>query len=296
MDLRQIRCFVAVAEELHFHNAARRLGVAQPALSRTIKTLETELGTILFERSNRKVVLTQAGQTMLEGSNKILHLSERLVENVRAAGAGKKGTLRLGYTDNAINGALPKLLKQFQSDFPDIELQLHHLVTSRQFASLEDESIDLGFATASQVPPGFESLRLQREHFVCLVPEDHRFASLQRIKLKDLRGEPMVRGIASEWAHFHAHLRPAFLRAGFEPTIAQESLTTSSILRLVSCGMGIAILTETTSETPIPGVKRLEIDDMDVQLSTLAIWKAASLPTAKSSFVGFLQRKIASEG
>ena len=104
MDLRQIRCFVAVAEELHFHNAARRLGVAQPALSRTIKTLETELGTILFERSNRKVVLTQAGQTMLEGSNKILHLSERLVENVRAAGAGKKGTLRLGYTDNAING------------------------------------------------------------------------------------------------------------------------------------------------------------------------------------------------
>jgi len=138
-------------------------------------------------------------------------------------------------------------------------------------------------------------LRLQSERFVCLVPEDHRFASLQRIKLKDLKHEPMVRGIASEWEHFHAVLWPVFQRAGFEPRIAQESPTTSSILRLVSCGMGVAILTETTSESPIPGVKKLEIDDMNARLSTLAIWKKASLPTAKSAFVGFLHEQVVSE-
>ena len=292
VDLRQIRYFIAVAEELHFHNAARRIGVAQPALSRTIKTLEADLGTELFQRTNRKVILTPAGELMLREGQKILHLSERLVESLQASKSGKTGIIRLGYTENAINGALPSVLKKFQTKYPEIKLKLHHLGSANQFKSLDDETIDLGFVSASNVPSGYESICLQRERFICVVSEDHSLAVHDVTKLQDLESEPMVRGISSEWSNFHALLAPCFNSAGFEPKISHECLTTLGILRLVSCGLGIAILTESVMDTPIPGVKKLEIDGIEEQLITLAVWKTTSVSESNSVLVKFLKQAL----
>lgn len=288
MDLRQLRCFVAVAEDLHFHKAARRLGIAQPALSRTIKKLEDDLGATLLVRTNRKVELTDAGYILLKGATRVLGQMNRLVDDVRSGHKGKRSVLRIGYTDNAINGVAPRLLKAFQSAHPDIELQLQHLVTANQFRSLEDGVIDLGFATGQQGRSGFESLCIQRERFICLVYDDHPLAGKQGIKLRDLAEEPMVRGEPTDWAHFHSALKPSFLRAGFEPIVAQEGLTTASIQRLVSCGMGVAILTETVAETLVPNVQVLALEDVSDSLSTMVIWKTGEISSATDNFVRFL--------
>ena len=289
MDLRQLRYFVAVAEELHFHNASRRLGIAQPALSRTIKTLENDLGVALFERTNRKVELTESGRVLLKGGKELLGRTHRLIEDVRHCHKGKRGVLRLGYTDNAINGCAPALLKEFQLAHPEIDLRLHHLVTADQLRSLDEGAIDLGFATGQQAPPGYDSIFIQQERFVCLVYDGHPLSERDSVRLRDLAGEPMVRGVPSEWEHFHSALRPSFVRACFEPVIAQEGLTTANIQRLVACGMGIAVLTETVAETLVPNVKVLALEDVSDRLHTMVLWKTDQTSLATKDLVSFLR-------
>ena len=210
IDLRHFRCFVAVAEELHFHRAAKRLGVAQPALSRTIKTMENELGVTLLERSNRRVELTHVGEIFLTGCRKCLEHSERIIEDMQRVQQGSIGTLRIGYTENAMNGQLPSLLKAFKGQTPDISLVLTHSVTSEQVSQLEDGSIDLGFATGNLAKTGFESIRIQSERFVCVVYDSHPFATRSSICLSELAEEPMVQGARAHWQHYYSRLAPLF--------------------------------------------------------------------------------------
>ncbi|MEP6017104.1 MAG: LysR family transcriptional regulator [Paracoccaceae bacterium] len=293
IDLRHFRCFVAVAEELHFHKAAKSLGVAQPALSRTIRNLENELGVTLFKRSNRSVEITKAGQSLLKGCKEILNKTNKIVEDARLVHQGKIGTLRIGYTDNAINGHAPDLLKRFQATQPDIELRLSHTVTSNQLIDLEEGRIDFGFATGSVARAGYDHCCIQRERFVCVVYKGHRFANRKSIRLEDLANEPMVQGVPEQWEHFYSYLTPMFRRAGFEPAIAQEGLATSDILRLVACGMGISILTESVADTLAPGLKIIQLDDVSDHLDTIVVWRTDQTNSAKEHFISFLQDALA---
>jgi DNA-binding transcriptional LysR family regulator len=292
IDLRHFRCFVAVAEELHFHRAAKRLGVAQPALSRTIKTMENELGVTLLERSNRRVELTHVGEIFLTGCRKCLEHSARIIEDMQRVQQGSIGTLRIGYTENAMNGQLPSLLKAFKGQTPDISLVLTHSVTSEQVSQLEDGSIDLGFATGNLAKTGFESIRIQSERFVCVVYDSHPFATRSSICLSELAEEPMVQGARAHWQHYYSRLEPLFRTAGLEPKIAQEGLTTTDIQRLVACGIGIAILTETVVDCLPSGLAVLPIEDVTDCLDTIAVWPAKQNTVAKDRFVSFLRQSL----
>jgi DNA-binding transcriptional LysR family regulator len=292
IDLRHYRCFVAVAEDLHFHRAAKKLGVAQPALSRTIKNLEHELGVMLLERSNRRVELTEAGKSFLVGCRECLEHSKRIIEDARRVQQGSIGTLRIGYTDNAMNGHLPSLLKAFKDQTPDIALLLTHSVTSEQLSQLEDGSIDFGFATGTVSKSGFDFIRIQSERFVCVVYEGHRFASRSSVKLLDLAGEPMIQGTKEHWQHYYSYLAPLFRNAGFEPKIAQEGLTTSDIQRLVACGIGIALLTETVVECLPPSLVAIPIEDVNDRLDTIAVWQSKLNNVAKDHFVSFMKGSV----
>jgi len=292
LDLRHFRCFVAVAEELHFHRAAKRLGVAQPALSRTIKNLEQALDVRLLERSNRQVELTEVGKSFLQGCRECLENSNRVIEDARLAQQGIIRTLRIGYTENAMNGRLPGLIKKFKIQAPDIKLLLVHLVTSEQLGQLEEGKIDLGFATGNIKRPGYASIRIQSERFVCVVYEGHHFASRTNLCLSELLDEPMIQGAKEHWQHYHSHLIALFRNLGFRPNIVQEGLTTSEVQRLVACGIGITVLTETVVESLSPGLVVIPIGDVNDRLDTIAVWRSNSNKIAKDQFISFLRRSL----
>ena len=292
LDLRHFRCFVAVAEELHFHRAAKILGVAQPALSRTIKNLEQALGVSLLKRSNRQVELTEVGKSFLLGCRECLENSNRIIEDAQLAQQGIIGTLRIGYTENAMNGRLPGLIKAFKDQESDIALFLTHAVTSDQLGQLEEGKIDLGFATGNIIRPGFDSIRIQSERFVCVVYGGHHLASRTNICLSELVDEPMIQGMKEHWQHYHSYLLALFRNAGFYPKIVQEGLTGSEVQRLVACGIGIAVLTETVVESLSPGLVVIPIGDLSDRLDTVAVWRSTSTKVAKDHFISFLRQSL----
>ena len=289
IDLRHLRCFVAVADELHFRRAAERIGIAQPALSRTIFNLEKELGVTLFERTNRNVQITTAGKTFLDGCHRVLNRMDRTIENTRRVHEGKIGSLRIGYTDNAISGCVPDLLKRFQDLQPDIDLQLRHCVTAAQLRHLEEGELDIGFVTGAINRSNFETCLVQSEEFVCVVYQGHPLANRNSIRLKELANEDLIHGTSADWEYFFSYLIPLCRNSGFEPKIVQEGLNTAAILGLVACGMGITILTDCVRGFAGSDLVAIPLEDTTDRLETVAIWKADTTDGAKDRFVEFLR-------
>lgn len=289
IDLRHLRCFVAVAEELHFRRAAERLGIAQPALSRTIFNLEKELGVTLLERTNRIVDITTTGKTFLEGCYRVLNRMERTIENTKRVHEGKIGSLRIGYTENAISGCVPEILKSFQDLQPDIDLQLHHSVTAVQLKNLEDKELDIGFVTGAINRKNFETRLVQSETFVCVVYKGHALAHRKNVRLSELAEEDIIHGTSTEWEYFFSYLIPLCRKSGFEPKIVQEGLNTAAILGLVSCGMGITILTDCVRNLVGANLVVIPLEQTSERLETVAIWKTDTTDGAKERFLKFLE-------
>lgn len=292
LGIRHVRCFIAVAEQLHFRRAAARLGVAQPALSRTIRDLELELGVTLFDRSNRNVQITPAGQTFLSGCKGIITALEHTVEKTRAAHSGQLGALRIGYTDNAIAGPLPGILKAFQERMPGIVLRPHHDVTVSQLDKLERGKLDFGFVTGPISRSGFEQCLVEAERFVCVTYDTHPLAERSSIRLEELANENFVHGSSADWEHFHSYLIPLCRRAGFLPRIVQEAFNTAGILGLVECGMGITVLTENIRNFVGTNLVVLPISDVSEKLQTVAVWRSEPKEALKEHFVAFLRKEL----
>lgn len=288
-DLRLLRYFVATAEDLHFRRAADRLGIAQPALSRAIRALEAELGVALFNRSNRQVQLTPAGHVFLDRGREILNLMERAVEDAKIAHEGRAGSLRIGYTDIAIAGSLPTLLTDFQDRQPQITLKPQHGVTLTQMLRLAQGKLDVGFVTGPVNKDGYDQLEVQSEAFVCVCSENHPFAQRSAIQLAELATEDFVHGGSTDWQHFYDYLIPLCRRTGFTPRIVQEAFNTAGILGLVSCGMGLTVLTENVSGTLAPGVVVVPIEDVTERLITTATWRRDHVDGPTRHFVEYLR-------
>lgn len=288
-DLRLVRYFAAVAEDLHFRRAADRLGIAQPALTRAIQTLEAELGVALFVRSNRNVQLTPSGQVFLDRAQEMLSLMERATEDVRNAHDGRVGSLRIGYTDFAIAGPLPTLLKGFQEHHPQITLQPQHGVTLTQMTRLADGKLDVGFVTGPVNKDGYAQHPVQSESFVCVCADSHPFTRRSAIRLAELAAEDFVHGNSTDWRHFYDYLIPLCRRAGFTPRIVQEAFNTAGILGLVSCGMGVTVLTERVCSAPPPGLVVVPIEDVTERLLTTALWRCDRVVGPTRHFVEYLR-------
>ncbi|SLN23265.1 HTH-type transcriptional regulator BenM [Roseovarius litorisediminis] len=291
--LRHIRYFLAVAEDLNFRRASEKLNISQPALSRAIQHLEADLGVQLFARSQSFVRLTEAGVVFRDGARAVLNGMEATVDLTRRINRGEAGALRVGYTDFAIAGALPELLKQFRLGQPGITIRPHHGVTSTQLRELDDDKLDIGFVTGPVRQAGLGRRAIQTDRPICIVHESHRFAQRKSLRLKDLADEDFVHGPAKDWAHFYDYLFPLCRRAGFMPRIVQEAFNSVGILGLVSCGMGITILTETIYNFASGGLVALPLEDVPEVMLTEAVWNSdkARLPTLQ--FVEFLDQQIA---
>lgn len=243
IDLRLLRQFVAVAEELHFHRAARRLAISQPPLTAAIRRLEAEVGAKLIERGNRTVGLTAAGGVLLGEARALLVRADRAVTLARDAAAGRIGSVSLGYVGSAMYGRLPARVRSFRRTHPSVRLELREATTAAQLAALRGGELDVAIA----IPPLGEDGGLHVEAFdadrlAIALPVAHRLAGRETVRLSDLADEQFVLWPASEGRGFHDRVVQLCAEAGFAPDVAQEAHGMHGVLSLVAVETGVSIV------------------------------------------------------
>lgn len=245
MELQQLRCFAAVASELHFARAAEKLHMAQQAVSFQIKQLESELGVKLFERTTRKVTLTMAGEAFLDEVKQIFVHLERGVDEARRADRGERGRLVIGYVHPMSYGVLPAAVKRFRNRHPDVKVVLLESSPAELETKLLAGEVDVAFnikAVGQNGLPAYEWKTLSVEPMTVAVPKSHPLAGGHGVKLKDLSDEPFILVNRKGNALLHDCFLYACRQSGFTPRIVQETDNDQLALGLVSSEMGIAVV------------------------------------------------------
>jgi DNA-binding transcriptional LysR family regulator len=256
MELRHLRYFVAVAEELHFTRAALRLNMAQPPLSQQIRALEEELGVQLFVRTRRSVALTDAGHALLERSREMLATAQALPQQLQRVARGEVGLLRIGFSSTL---PLTKVLRDVVADHrrshPDVALNLREMHSQLQFDSLRRGELDVGLVRYNErAPEGIRLRLLRRDPLRLVVPAGHRFARRRSISIADCRDEAFIGFPGDAGTGTGPLLKRLAAQAGFEPRIAQEAREATTQIGLVAAGLGIAVLPAPLEAVRIEGV------------------------------------------
>jgi DNA-binding transcriptional LysR family regulator len=263
-DLNQLRCFVAVAEELHFGRAAIRLHMTQPPLSRQIQLIEHNIGTPLFTRTNRMVRLTPAGRGLLPDALTILRLAEKAHQSALRAGLGEAGRLVIGFTAASSYEFLPEMLARLRRTLPGIDLELREMVSRWQLDALDNGQLDIGLLRPP--PPGRDGLRsvcVAREALVAAMPLEHPLAKRRGLHLKDFDGRAMVMYSPDEASYFHDLVRHVFARIGAKPQYGQHVSQVHSVLAVVRSGLGAALVPETASRLWHEGIVYRKLGGFD---------------------------------
>ena len=241
MELRQLRYFVAVAQELHFGRAAQRLQMTQQPLSRQIQALESELGVRLFERTKRRVRLTSAGQLFLEEACKVLGQTEQAIQTAQKAERGELGRLVVGFNGFAIESLLPDVIRVFCARYPEVNLNLREMTTTDQVKAMQAEQIQLGFIMPPIVTDSLRCEFILQEPLVVLLSETHRLAPEPEVSLQALQDDAFVL-VPQQWEpglrHQYIHLCE---QNGFAPRVVLEASQKPTILGLVAAGIGVSL-------------------------------------------------------
>lgn len=290
VELRHLRYFVAVAEELHFSRAAERLGLAQPPLSQQIKSLEESVGHALFERKP-KVRLTAAGETLLEVARRVLAQVEEGMDAARRAGRGEEGKLTVGFAASILTTTLPDALRTYREQFPNVELRLRELSTAAQAAALADGSIDVGFVREAIEPTAdLTCEEVAREEFVAVLPPAHPLAARTVVPLRTLRDEPFV--------HFPRAVAPALYdqiagmcqRAGFRPRVVQEAREWLTIVGLVEAGLGVSLVPASFRRLAWGDVQYRPLGPPREFTTIYVCWRPASIPPTAAPLIASARR------
>jgi DNA-binding transcriptional LysR family regulator len=262
MELRHLRYFVAVAEELHFRRAAERLHISQPPLSEQINQLEDELGARLLERNRgREVHLTVAGAAFLEEARKILLQVEEAAEIVHRASRGEIGTLRVSLAPAMAYGVVPLILRQLRAKLPMISLQLSELITPLQEKALLDRRLDVGFCYGRLQSDNLVAECIHRERLILAVPDHHPLASQAEVELSQLKGEQFITIPRATSPGLYDSIFQICYKAGLSLKVAQETNQFQTAIGLVCAGMGVALVPESMVALRRKGVNYLRIDD-----------------------------------
>jgi DNA-binding transcriptional LysR family regulator len=241
MDLRHLRYFVAVAEELHFGRAAHRLHIAQPPLSRQIRALEEELRLRLFERNRNGVALTNAGKVFLVDVRRMFESLDVAVARAQQAARGALGSLRIGYVGSAVYIGLPETVRSFRESFPDVAISIRQMSPTEQVAALLEGRVELGFARAPVHEPSLRAQVVLDEELVAALPAGHALAPRKRLRLAQLAPEPFLIASRTRGPGFHDYILSVCRGAGFTPRIVQDG-SHLDVLSLVAAGIGVALV------------------------------------------------------
>lgn len=259
VELRHLRYFVAVAEELHFGRAAQRLHMAQPPLSQQIRQLEVMIGTPLLARTSRSVLLTPAGEAFLARARRVLaNVTDDMAEAGRI-GRGEQGRFDIAFVGSAIHLGVPERIRRFRERYPAVLLRLHEGKTSEIADRLLKRDLDLGVVRDADPHSDLTATAFAREPFVAIVPMDHPQSGAETVEAGALRGDPFVffPRPAGELA-YQRNLRPC-LEAGFTPRIVQEASTWTTVAHLVAAGLGVTIAPASVTAVAPPTVRVLPL-------------------------------------
>lgn len=278
MDLRQLRYFTAVAEELNIGRAAERLHIVQPALSRQMQALEAELGVRLFDRLPRGVRLTAAGERMAIDARRLLADLDAATDRVRRTGEGKIGALTIGFVDTmSWGGLIPATLQSLQQDHPGIALRLVDMSSLDQLAAIHDGRLDAGFAFYRDPDDRtLDGMTVIEDRIMLAIAKTWPLAAQPSLRLQDLERLPFVSFPRPAAPRFFDDLRRACDRRDFQPHVAHEGMTAISILGLVGAGLGVAFQPRSTEHRKPETVTLSPIDDLDLAVRMELIWRADS--------------------
>ena len=304
IELRQLRYFVTVAEELHFGRAARRLHMTQPPLSQTIMALEEMLGAPLFERNRRGVALTAAGAALLPEAARLLQQSAGLAELVRRAATGASGRLSLAFVSSADYSVLPPTLRAYRAEFPQVEITLKEATSDLQLEDLLEGRVDAGLL----IPPlpdrarqDLDYLPVLREPLVLAAPaslpalaaaQAHGGKHAGAADLRKLAGIPLI--------IFPRHISPGlydailsvFREAGITAEVGQEAIQMQTIVSLVSAGMGLALVPQSVSNLRRPGVEYLPLVQNTPLVETGLAWRRDNASPVLRGFLELMRKRI----
>jgi DNA-binding transcriptional LysR family regulator len=289
MDYRQLRYFIAVAEELSFSRAARRLHISQPPLSTQIKAMEDELGTRLLARTRRKVELTQAGQLLLEHARRAVGELDLASETVRRAARGEAGMVRVGFTGSVpMLDMFAELFRSFRSSYPRVKIELRHMSTAKQLQAIADAELDV----AIMRPPldfrpagNLQVHVVWRDRLMVFLPLDHPLAGTTcALKMADLAEHEFV-GMADSGCGVGDQAAMLCRRAGFAPRVVQEAHELRTVLSLVAAGIGLAILPSCYQDAGVPNVVAKPLDTPDAESRMLVAMRTGNASLLPRRFV-----------
>jgi DNA-binding transcriptional LysR family regulator len=247
VNLRTLRYFVVLAEELNFTRAAERLHLAQPALSQQIRGLEKELGAQLVDRGVRPLRLTEAGSYLHTEALRILASCEQVAVGTQRIGAGERGWLAIGFTRSSMYSVLPPALKAFHRTFPEVELKLFEMVTEDHADALREGRIHVGIGRQPAPVPGCTTRVLLREPLAVVLAPDHPVAAAGEIRIADLAGTPLILYPQHSSAQFARSVEALFRDAGFVPSVAHRTFEIQTAIALVAAGLGMTFVGESVA-------------------------------------------------
>lgn len=291
MEVRQLRYFIAVAEELHFGKAAAKLHMTQPPLSQQIQLLETNLGVTLFHRTKRRVELSAAGESFLVQARAIVASAEAVVGMVQRVHRGEAGRLTVGWKPWADLTALPPMIRAFCDRYPDVQLEIHNLTVDEQVSALLSGTIDMGFVVRPHGPgsPRLHNSELTsqfilRQALAVVVPKNHRFASQRRILLAQLSHEPYILFRRDSSPVFYDYLISLYQRSGLALNVRHEADHPSTVLGLVAAGLGITILPH-SAYTSGSDVVFCPLPEKHGSLEILLVWRRKQQSALMKNFI-----------
>jgi DNA-binding transcriptional LysR family regulator len=280
----QLRYFCELAKVGHFGRAADRLYMSQPPLSRQIAALERDLGTKLFDRLPKGVVLTPAGRQLLEDGTEILQLVAQAKRNVGAAGRGETGRLTMGFTMCAAYSVVPHLTRQYKTGFPDVDLRVRELLPNALESDLRDGVIDIAISFPGTEPTEFQTRPLLREPLDVVLPRRHPLARARQLRVEDLAKEQFLIVPRSQVASLHDSIVQRCHAAGFAPTIALEVYLQQTILNFVAEGLGVAFVPASMRRSQIEGAVFKPVPDPPV-IDQVLLWSTANKNPCLTGFL-----------
>jgi DNA-binding transcriptional LysR family regulator len=289
IELRYLWYFVSVAEDLNFSRAARRIGIAQPALSQQIHKLEDILGAKLFDRSARRVQLTEPGAQLLPDARRILADTAQTLHAIRRLGRGEVGTLTIGFWPSTLFSKLPAAVRRYREQQPGIRIRLRELeATSGHSDGLRAGTFDLAVVREAAPEPGIDVVPVMVEPCVAVVPADHALAGRRTIPVRALRDEPFVLFPREVSPGLHARLFALCRRAGFEPRIVQEVEAWHTIVSLVEAGLGVSLIPASFVGRRSGALAYLALTGRPVHTTTMACVRATGRSPAVDAFLKLL--------
>jgi DNA-binding transcriptional LysR family regulator len=284
-ELRHLRYFIAVAEELNFSRAAQRLHMAQPPLSLAIRQLEQELGTELFQRSTREVTLTEPGRAFLDGARRTLAEAERAVVSAKRAASGDVGQLRVAFSWSSRYETLPTLGQAFRARHPDVELLAQEMWNTQMVPALRSGAVDVAVALCPERAPDIVDEVVRSEPVVAVVRNDHPLAGDDAIRLDDLAGESFVFFPRELAPRLHDVLIALCRGAGFEPQVDSGSFHTGWDLGILGHSRAVALAPRSVASRQAEGVVTVALSDVTERLETSLVWQEGNATPAREALV-----------